>query len=101
MQRKEDQVKNAISAFIYIINLFIIQVCQSGSVGLGGPGCQCGPGGQGCPDSQGGPGGHGGAENPGNILLRQNSQNLFFGLMLPECIQYQSGVSRKCKATLR
>ena len=57
MQRKEDQVKNAISAFIYIINLFIIQVCQSGSVGLGGPGCQCGPGGQGCPGGQGGPGG--------------------------------------------
>ena len=56
MQRKEDQVKNAISAFIYIINLFIIQVCQSGSVGLGGPGCQCGPGGQGCPGGQGGPG---------------------------------------------
>ena len=55
MQRKEDQVKNAISAFIYIINLFIIQVCQSGSVGLGGPGCQCGPGGQGCPGGQGGP----------------------------------------------
>ena len=59
MQRKEDQVKNAISAFIYIINLFIIQVCQSGSVGLGGPGCQCGPGGQGCPGGQGGPGGPG------------------------------------------
>ena len=56
MQRKEDQVKNAISAFIYIINLFIIQVCQSGSVGLGGPGCQCGPGGQGCLGGQGGPG---------------------------------------------
>ena len=52
MQRKEDQVKNAISAFIYIINLFIIQVCQSGSVGLGGPGCQCGPGGQGGPGDQ-------------------------------------------------
>ena len=59
MQRKEDQVKNAISAFIYIINLFIIQVCQSGSVGLGGPGCQCGPGGQGCLGGQGGPGLHG------------------------------------------
>ena len=56
MQRKEDQVKNAISAFIYIINLFIIQVCQSGSVGLGGPGCQCGPGGQGCLGGQVGPG---------------------------------------------
>ena len=65
MQRKEDQVKNAISAFIYIINLFIIQVCQSGSVGLGGPGCQCGPGGQGCPGGQGGPGGPGGQGGPG------------------------------------
>ena len=63
-----------------------------GTGGPGGPGCQCGPDGEGCPGSQGGPGG---------ILLRQNSQNLFFGLMLPECIQYQSGVSRKCKATLR
>ena len=64
MQRKEDQVKNAISAFIYIINLFIIQVCQSGSVGLGGPGCQCGPGGQGCPGGQGGPGVQGGQGRP-------------------------------------
>ena len=31
--RKEDQVNNASSVFIFIINLLIIQGCQSGSVG--------------------------------------------------------------------
>ena len=33
---KQDQVSNANSAFIFMINLLIIQGCQSGSVGWGG-----------------------------------------------------------------
>ena len=32
---KQDQVNNANSAFIFMINLLIIQGCQSGSVGRG------------------------------------------------------------------
>ena len=32
---KQDQVNNASSAFIFMINLLIIQGCQSGSVGRG------------------------------------------------------------------
>ena len=68
--RKEDQVNNASSVFIFIINLLIIQGCQSGSVGLGGQlvrlsgwsgwsGWSGDPGGQGCPGDQGGFGGQG------------------------------------------
>ena len=35
-KHEEGQVNNANSAFILIINLFIIQGCQSGLVGRGG-----------------------------------------------------------------
>ena len=35
-KHEQGQVNNANSAFILIINLFIIQGCQSGSVGRGG-----------------------------------------------------------------
>ena len=34
--RQQDKVNNANSASIFIINLFIIEGCQSGSVGRGG-----------------------------------------------------------------
>ena len=51
MAPKKDQVNNANSAFIFMINLFIIQGCHNGSVGrigqlggLGGPGSLGGPG---------------------------------------------------------
>ena len=39
-KHKQDQVNNANSAFIFMINIFIIQGCQSGSVGRDG---QTGP----------------------------------------------------------
>ena len=55
-----DQVNNANSAFIFLINLLIGQGC--GSLGQGGHG---GPGGHGGQSSQGGPGGHGGQSGPG------------------------------------
>ena len=35
VKAKQDQVNNANSEFIFMINLFIIQGCQSGSVGRG------------------------------------------------------------------
>ena len=34
-EKEKDQVNNANSAFIFMINLLIIQGCQSGSVGRG------------------------------------------------------------------
>ena len=57
IETRQDKVNDANSAFIFIINLFIIQGCQSGSVGrgglvgfgdLGGPGDPGGLGGPGC-----------------------------------------------------
>ena len=38
-KKEQDQVNNANSAFIFMINLFIIQCCHSGSVGQIGQIC--------------------------------------------------------------
>ena len=71
---KQDQVNNANSASIFMINLLIIQGCQSwsgwsgcsgGLVGPGGPGGPSDPHGPGGPGNPGGPGGLGDPGHPG------------------------------------
>ena len=74
-----------------MINILIIQGCQSGSIcrggqlvswsgGLGDPGGLGGPGGQGCLGDQGGPGLHG--INNQIIEKIENPQNSHFIIMV-------------------